>query len=218
MIGDQINIKEEYYQTSKQLIACMETHFAFSSKKKMVIAIGGESGSGKSVTAMCLQKELETRTSSMVIHQDDYFLFPPQTNHEQRLKNLAHVGTSEVNWKVLQHTIDAFLANEGSVWKPLVNYKNNSILSEIIYFNEINILIVEGTYAFNLQGIDVKIFMDRTYKQTIQQRRERGRELHSDFMDQVLEEEHKVIRPTRIISNIIVLEDYSVQLNNQHHE
>jgi len=60
---------------------------------RVVIAVAGESGSGKSTTASSLGRELSTRgVSTGLIHQDDYFLRPPRTNHEYRLLDLRHVG------------------------------------------------------------------------------------------------------------------------------
>ena len=53
--------------------------------KKIAIGIGGESGSGKSVTAYALQRILaDHNIQSVVIQMDDYFILPPKLNHENR--------------------------------------------------------------------------------------------------------------------------------------
>ena len=78
--------------------------------RRVVIAVAGESGSGKSTTATRLGRALSNAgVRAGLIHQDDYFLRPPRTNHEYRLLDLAHVGPHEVNLDLLQTHLDAFL-------------------------------------------------------------------------------------------------------------
>ncbi len=206
MIGDIITIKDEYFSTAEMILDRLkEDNFP------QVFAIGGESGSGKSVTAICLQKKLkEIGIPAFILHLDDYFIFPPQTNHDRRVEKIERVGESEVNFKLLQKNVNSFLDGDDYLEKPIVNYRLNQILSEQINLSSYKCLIVEGTYSFSLKNIDCYIFMDRTYKETYLQRKERGREQESDFIEDVLAIEHKIIRPNRKKANFIVLADYSV--------
>lgn len=55
MIGDVIDIKPEYINTAREIVSLCGNHFF---DKKRVILVAGESGSGKSVTAVSLQKVL----------------------------------------------------------------------------------------------------------------------------------------------------------------
>jgi uridine kinase len=55
-------------------------------------------------------------------------------------------------------------------------------------------LIVEGTYILEIDDFDFKIFIDRNYKDTYENRMKRNRDEKSDFVEQVLEIEHQIIK------------------------
>src|SRR5512147_2318897 len=98
---------------------------------RVVIAVAGESGSGKSVTATALAGELATAgIVSILLHQDDYFLLPPRTNHEHRVQDLRNVGPHEVNLALLQSHVDAFRAKVDGVEGPTVDYPANRFLTK----------------------------------------------------------------------------------------
>jgi uridine kinase len=64
---------------------------------KFTITIAGESGSGKSEIGAVLSDLLsEKDIKSIILQQDDYFVYPPKTNAEMRRKDLGQVGLSEV--------------------------------------------------------------------------------------------------------------------------
>lgn len=212
MIGDIINIKPHYLETSKSLMSIVERTYPDFAKGKFVIAFGGESGSGKSVSAMCLQKVLlENDIHSLVFHLDDYFHFPPQINHAMRLEDISRVGSQEVDLKKLNENILDFKLGKGQLIKPEVNYNSNEILEDILFTDNINVLIVEGTYALELENIDFAIYMDRTYIETKENRMSRGRDVVDlEFVESVLEIEHKIIRPSREKATAIITKEYKV--------
>jgi uridine kinase len=210
MIGDNINIRPEYFKNAQLLFDLMPV--SYWRKFKKTIAVGGESGSGKSVTALCLQKLfLENNINTIVIHQDDYFKLPPKTNHQERLTDINKVGQQEVNLDLMQEHINGFKLNKNEIIKPLVDYNTNTIGSETIPSKEATLLIIECTYSLSLKNIDFCIFMDRVYTETVMQRANRNRDEQSEFIEQVLEIEHQIIRPLRKRANAVVLKDYSVQ-------
>jgi uridine kinase len=216
MIGDIISIKPHYLETAKEIFNLIEKKKPDFSKQKFVITIGGESGSGKSVASMCLQKILlENNIRSLVFHLDDYFYFPPQTNHNRRLEDISRVGMNEVNLDKLNQNILDFKMKSGQIIKPEINYNSNEILEDILFTDNINVLIVEGTYSLMLDNQDFPIFMDRTYIETKENRVKRGREIvDTEFVERVLEIEHKIIRSTKTKAKIIVNSDYIVVENN----
>jgi uridine kinase len=216
MIGDIISIKPHYLETAKEIFYLIEKKNADFSKQKYVITIGGESGSGKSVASMCLQKTLlEHNIHSLVFHLDDYFYFPPKINHNRRLEDINRVGRQEVNLDRLNQNILDFKMGSGQIIKPEINYNSNEILEDILFTDNINVLIVEGTYSLMLDNVDLTIFMDRTYIETKQNRIERGRDVVDiEFVESVLEIEHKIIRATKSKAKIIVNSDYTVVENN----
>lgn len=213
MLGDIIHIKEEYYATATHIVAHLSQH-PFFHREKIVVAIAGESGSGKSVTAVCLQELLnQNGKHTIILHLDDYFVLPPATNHAERIENIDHVGPTEVRMALLQLHIDGFLAGVETITKPVVNYKLNQILAETIITKPYDVLIVEGTYSLLLDHIQMGIFMDRTYIETKAQRDARGRDVQDPFVEEVLAIEHDIIRPTRSKAQLVVDKNYKVIVN-----
>jgi len=209
MIGDIIELKEQYLVTAKEIIAILKQRLTFRTPSKIAVGIAGESGSGKSVTAFALQKMLEREeVKSLVLQMDDYFKLPPATNHENRLKSLENVGIHEVDLEKLAQNLNAFKKGVSEIEKPLVNYKGNSIGTEKIDAQEYDVIIVEGTYIFETNGFDFKIFIDRDYRDTYESRMKRNRDEQSDFVEQVLEIEHQIIRDFKNNADLILGKNY----------
>ncbi len=193
MIGDSKVISEEYMSLAKKAYAQIKNHI--DSGRTYSISIAGESGCGKTSLGLNLvhlyrqeQKEVD------LYHQDDYFHLPPQDNHSARLKDITHVGPQEVDLKLLQEHVAASKQNKSQIIKPLIDYTANSITTETLDSSLSNVVIVEGTYASLLRGIDIKIFMDKTYLQTKEARYTRARDVLSPFNEQVLAIEHDIIK------------------------
>ncbi len=161
---------------------------------RVVIAVAGESGSGKSTTATSLARALSAGgIPTGLIHQDDYFLRPPRTNHEYRLLDLRHVGPHEVNLALMQSHVDAFLVGRDGVEGPAVDYPANRFVMRQLDFAALQALIVEGTYVFRLRGIDARIFLDATHEDTKERRRARNRDIDAPVIDRILAIEHEII-------------------------
>lgn len=210
MIGDHIHIKPHYFQTAKAIEDLLPTN-----KDKLVVGISGESGSGKSVTAVCLAEVLTVKgIHCCVMHLDDFFILPPYSNHQNRLKSLKNVGIHEIDWIRLNNTVEDFKNKKSQSEKPLVNYQLNQIIEETIVLDGIDVMIIEGSYAFETIGIDFHVFMERTYQETKEQRiaRGRGNEFNDPFVEEVLAIEHQIISPQLKHSNVVVQKDYSVKL------
>lgn len=209
MIGDIIELKEKHLAIAKEIIAILKQRLSLQTPSKIAIGVAGESGSGKSVTAFSLQKVLEQeQVKSIVLQMDDYFKLPPRTNHENRLKSLDNVGIHEVDLEKLAQNITAFKNGVSEIEKPLVNYNENSIGTEKIDASEYDVVIVEGTYIFEAEGFDYKIFIDRNYRDTYENRMERNRDEKSDFVEEVLEIEHQIIRNFKNNADLILGKNY----------
>ena len=206
MIGDSQILDPKYLKTADAILQ----HLLIT--KTQCIGIGGESGSGKSVTALALQHQLNAKgIETALLHQDDYFFLPPKSNHLKRQENLEWVGLKEVNLSLLNEHCQAFKNAAKSIQKPLVNYPENSISTEVLSLENTQILLVEGTYCLNLNCLDVRIFMSRNYHQTLENRRARARDLIDDFTNQVLEIEHQLIAPLAQNADLLVDTNYQVQ-------
>ena len=213
MIGDIIELKENHLAIGKEIFEILNTKLPLKSKHKLTIGIAGESGSGKSVTAFALQKILnENDIKSMVWQMDDYFKIPPKSNHENRLKSIENVGMQEVDLVKLSENISEFKNGKTVIEKPLVHYKENRIANEKIDAADYKVLIVEGTYILEIDDFDFKIFIDRNYKDTYENRMSRNRDEKSDFVEQVLEIEHQIIKQFKVKSDLVLGKNYELLL------
>lgn len=183
---------------------------------KFIITIAGESGSGKSEIGAELSRLLsENSKKTYIIQQDDYFVYPPKTNEEMRRLNIQNVGMSEVKIDLLDKNLDEILQGTKKVYKPLVIFNEDRVTEESINTYDINVFIVDGTYTTVLKNADIHVFIDRTYHDTKKSRLERGREKQDDFLEKVLEIEHKIISQHKPKADIIIRRDYSVEVQRR---
>lgn len=211
MVGDVIELKEKHLATAKEITALLKKNFPLNGNQKIAIGIAGESGSGKSVTAFALKKILEQENvKSLVLQMDDYFKLPPKTNHENRLKSLDNVGILEVDLEKLSQNIKDFKTESAEIEKPLVYYSENLISSEKIDTSGYEVIIVEGTYILKIEEFDFKIFIDRNYRDTHENRMKRNRDEQSDFVEKVLEIEHHIIRSFKNNADLILGKNYEL--------
>jgi uridine kinase len=174
-------------------------------RDRTVVGIAGESGSGKSVTASDLARELgASGRTSMVLHQDDYFHRPPRTNHEHRERHLASVGPQEVDLERLASHVALFRDGRDGVTVPSVDYPGNRFVTRVADFSSVAVLIVEGTYVLTLADLDVRIFLEATSDATRERRRQRNRDIDAPIVDQVLAIEHTLIAPQAECADIVI--------------
>ncbi|SFI29691.1 zeta toxin family protein [Halpernia frigidisoli] len=211
MIGDKINIKAEYFSLAEEIyLEILNKNILV--QNKVCISVAGESGCGKSVTAEVLKSVLNEKGIKTVnLQQDDYFFLPPKTNHASREKDIRNVGLVEVNLEHLQENIDDFKKAKNQIEKPLVNYEADIIIEEEIDLEKIKVLIVEGTYVNMLENIDLKIFIARTYLDTLEQRKSRNREEMTAFIENVLSIEHNIIKKQEMTADLVINKDYKIK-------
>jgi len=210
MQGDKILVHEKHRRAAAAVAEILlprlvETEGIFA------VSIGGESGSGKSELAVALAEVLERHgIDSLIIQQDDYFVYPPRTNDAKRREDISHVGVSEVRLALLDDHIQAIRNGAETVEKPLVVYQDDRITRETLLLNGVDVVIVEGTYTTLLKNVHSRIFIDQTYKQTRLARLKRNRELPDPFLERVLEIEHEIISAHKCIADIIVTKSFTV--------
>lgn len=201
-----------YRERADALLALLQSDFGIPRTTRTAIAVAGESGSGKSVTATDLASALnDAGIRTAIIHQDNYFVRPPRTNHEYRLTDLSSVGPQEVQMDLIQEHMRAFRAGE-AVLAPVVDYAGDCFMSEPLDFTDTAMLVVEGTYALRLDGLDIAVFLEATWKDTEGRRKARNRDLDDPFVDQVLDIEHRLIAPQRGRADILLDRDYNIAL------
>lgn len=213
MIGDIIEIKPHHLPPAKRIVKLCQNAIA-RSKKIFAFSVGGESGSGKSTLSLAIREVLQQQgRQTFIFHMDDYFTLPPKDNHEQRLEDINAVGPQEVDLVLLQQHINKVKSGTESLLKPLVHYRENEIRNVTVDLRDVDIIIAEGTYATMLENIDCKIFMLRDYRDTYENRVQRGRDPMSPFIEKVLKIEHDILRAHKPIADIWVDKEYNVARN-----
>ena len=211
MKGETIIIKGDRIKAGKQILCLLYPEIT-KQLDKYVISVAGESGSGKSGIAIVLSRYLsEKGLKCLILQQDDYFIYPPKTNAKIRRKNISHVGMSEVHLDLLDQHIEDILEGKRVLKKPLVLFENDQITEEIVNVEEIQVVIVEGTYTTVLKNVQKRIFIDFDSIDTREARLERGREEQSKFLDRILEIEHDIIITHRKHADIIVTKTYDAK-------
>ena len=207
-INEPLEIKNEYFDLTNELIGQLKSA-SLLDKEKLVIGIAGESGSGKSVTAKCLQIELEKlNIPSVILHQDCYYKFPPKENHNKRKADINWVGVNEIKLDLFQSHIEQFKSKNKKLTVPVVDYKKNIFSQQEIFIKDKPVLIIEGVYVFFLDNLDFKVFMERTYHETLEKRKARVREVYDPFVEQVLDIEHSLVHSQKKLADVSVSKDY----------
>lgn len=206
MKGDRLVIKEHHTNIAKQLFDMLTKQVM----DKYTISVGGESGAGKSEIAAELARILnDNGIETKVIQQDDYFVFPPRTNHRMRRTNIEQVGECEVKLDFMEANLRSFKQGDHYIYKPLVIYEEDRITTELLGVGSASVLIAEGTYTTRLNFVDRRVFIDRTYHDTEKERLERRRDEMEDFLAKVLEIEHLIISGHKGLAHIVIRKDFS---------
>ena len=213
MRGDKLVINEGHIRAANQALKLLLGGIT-SSQGRFVVTIAGESGSGKSEIAAALSEALSQKgLKSIILQQDDYFVYPPQTNAEMRRKDIDHVGMSEVHLDLLDQNLKDAITGQDSIIKPLVIFDEDRITEETVNLKGIKVVIVEGTYTTTLKNAHQHIFIDRDYIDTLEARRKRAREIQDEFLEKVLKIEHGIIQPQIRRASIVITRDYEAKWN-----
>ena len=214
MRGDRLIIQEGHTRAARQVAKRILPRIT-SAEDRFVVTIAGESGSGKSEIAQVLSELLsEKGIDSVILQQDDYFVYPPKTNALMRRKDIGYVGLSEVHLKLLDGNLRDAREGKSRIEKPLVLFEEDRIEKEAIRLDGIKVVIAEGTYTTSLENADSHIFIDRTYLDTREARKLRAREEQDEFLEKILEIEHGIISSHKFRADMIVTRSYQVVEND----
>jgi len=213
MIGDKLIIEQHHTDRAEDIIQLLDKKIY----DRFALSVAGESGAGKSELAFEIARLLNKRgINAAVLQQDDYFVFPPKTNHEMRRRNLEQVGTYEVKLDFLDSNIRSFKHGEKQIYKPVVIFDEDRIITEEKDVGDLEVLIVEGTYTSLLSFVDFRIFINRDYHQTFESRKHRARDEFEPFMQDVLEREHLIISKHMNFADMIVSPGFgSIQIRRE---
>jgi uridine kinase len=213
MKGDVILLQEKHTIAGRAIVESIRDQI-ISSSSRFIITVAGESGSGKSETALAISNELANiGIKSIILGQDDYFFLPPKLNSAKRKADPDWLGPHmEVNFEALEQNLMDALENKAFLTKPLIDYNANSVESQTISLDNIQVLIAEGTYTSLLKHVNTKIFISRDWKKTLEDRRKRnrGNEVNDPFTEQILATEHKIIAGHKQLADFVINDDFDV--------
>ncbi len=212
MRGDSIVI-EPHHRKAAAAIAPIVCQTLEAIPGRIGVTVAGESGSGKSETAAALADALAAEgIKAVILQQDDYFIHPPKTNDKTRRADIGWVGPQEVRIDLMDEHMRAFIEGAEKIEKPLVDYADDAVYSEILETGDARVIIAEGTYTTLIDAARHRAFIDRDYRQTRKHREKRNRDASEldAFIDRVLEIEHGIISAHKARADLIIAEDYSV--------
>lgn len=206
MLGDLLLIEEKHHKAADQILI----HLNNDKGGKQIIAIGGESGSGKSELAHVLAKKLKDKGNpAKIIHIDNYYLIPPVDRTDWRKEHgFESIGLNEYDWELINKNIIEFLQDQKSTM-PCIDLLTDQIDQLTTDFNNIQYLIIEGLYSVNVNA-DLRVFIDLTYHETKKAQITRGKEPQNEFRLNVLKREHEVVQSLRPLADLIVTKTYEV--------
>ncbi|MCU0321480.1 MAG: zeta toxin family protein [Chitinophagaceae bacterium] len=205
----ELTVEEKIINASVEIVKNLLIH----PNIPYAISIAGESGCGKTTLSKYLKQVLEKDgLHVLILHQDDYFKLPPQKNHIAREQSIDHVGINEVRLDLLNEHI-VYVKNKSleHITIPVMNWEKDEEQKKVVNINNIQVIIVDGTYTSLLPSVDCKIFIRNSYLYTKQNRINRKREQVTDFIELILEKESTIIQNHLQLANIIVNDEFLIE-------
>ncbi len=210
MLGDVLLIEEKHRLAGEQLIEMIIE----KRTPKMMIAISGESGSGKTELAHVVAKGLRKHgIFAKPLHIDNYYRIHPHVRTEWRLENGIEnvVGPGEYDWDTLNRNIREFKEGLSSTG-PCVDLVTEQIDQLTTDYKEIDMLIIDGLYAIKTDDVDIRVFIELTFHETKKAQLLRGKEPQNEYRMRVLEQEHKEVQKLKSSADVLIGMDYTLRL------
>jgi uridine kinase len=208
MLGDVLLIEDKHRKAGEAIIQKILER----KKDKFMIAISGESGSGKSELAHVIAKGLRKHgIMAKPIHIDNYYRIHPLERTEWRKQHGIEnvVGYGEYDWETIYQNIDDFKNNRQSTM-PCVDLVTEQIDQLTTDFNGVDMLVIDGLYAIKTEGVDLKVFLELTYHETKKAQVVRGKEPQNEYRMAVLEQEHRMVQALKPKADILISKEYEV--------
>ncbi|HSR99383.1 MAG TPA: glycosyltransferase [Kofleriaceae bacterium] len=219
--GDRPRIATQHAWSAEQLVPRIVEmqRVAARAHRRLIVAIGGESGAGKTEIAHCLGVALRRhRLWSALLPGDVFFRRPPRANHEARLD--AHRAGRLADYIGPPHEIDLDALDRvlGQAADPqipaIVCPSDCRAVPGLRYprvpldLSRCQIVLVDLTYAMLLGVPDLRIFLESDYRQRceyiLQRNAARDPDQDFSFVAKVLAIEHEQIRRTAVLAHVTV--------------
>ena len=212
MLHDVLLITEKHKKAAQQIVERINA----MEGSKIVIAIGGESGSGKSELGHEVARLLKLQnTPTKVMHIDNYYKTSPQErNPWRKAHGVKQIGYNEYNWGIINRNLQEFCDDAAVAVMPCVDLLTDQEDFITTSFQGLRYMVVEGLYAVQVEA-DLRVLIDLTYHETKKAQLVRGKENMDEWRLQVLEQEHKVVQSLRPKADLIVTPDFDVEKAKQ---
>ena len=199
MLNDKITVTVKHLEAADVVVDGLKAIL----QPKFIIAIGGEVGSGKSTLAYATAQKLKKQgVSSKILDLDDFYKISPKERKGWRRTNgIESIGPEEYDWNKINHVIDDFYHDRESVM-PCVDLITDEVDTLTTFFNNIDVLIINGLYATKLNQANFKVFIELTYDETRDAQLYSGKEEITEFRKQILEREHQMVNELKHGSNL----------------
>jgi len=182
---------------------------------KYIVAISGESGSGKTELAHVIAKGLRKHgIFAKPLHTDNYYNTHPLERREWRQKQGIEnvVGYNEYKWDDIEKNIDDFKHNRVSEM-PCVDLVTEQVDILVTDFAGIDVLVLDGLYAIKTDSADLKVFIELTYLETKEKHTKdaRGKEVMDEVRWATLAQEHKMVQSLKSKAELFVGKDFKVR-------
>lgn len=202
MLEDILLIEQKHKKASAIIVDEVIKRY----KEKLIVAISGESGSGKSELTHLVAKRLISRgIVAKPIHIDNFYKTHPLERNKLRLEQGIDrsVGDMEYDWLAINRVLNDFMNNQKSSM-PCVDLVTQQVETLITDFKGIDVLILDGLYAIKTRGCDLRVMIDLSYHETKKAQLLRGKEEEDDIRLKVLEAEHKAVNKLRSLADIFI--------------
>jgi uridine kinase len=208
MLEDVLLIQDKHRETAAVIVE----EILNNKKDKYIVAISGESGSGKSELTHVIAKDLRKHgIFAKPVHIDNFYNTLPLERTKWRMdKGIENVvGLNEYKWDEINRVIDDF-KNDRTSTMPCVDLVTEQIDQLTTNFKGIDMLIIDGLYAINTDGVDLRVYIELTYHETKKAQKDRGKEPQNEYRMRVLEQEHQQVLSIKPKADLFVNMDYQV--------
>lgn len=215
MLNDVLLIRPEHLSAaaviSERIVSDMKVLRRTRPGHKFIVAISGESGSGKSELAHALAQDLKkAAVQPKILHTDNYYLVPPAERLAARIADhFEHVGAAEYDWDLLKSNINDFRSGRMSLM-PCVDIVTGQLDRLISDFSKVDVLVVDGLYALGIREADLSVYIDLSWRETRKNQELRGKEANDEYRLKVLEKESEDVQAFRYRADLVIDHEYNV--------
>lgn len=182
-------------------------------KEKCIVAVSGESESGKSEISYCLGRLLRKKgIKCKIINMDSFYLIPAEERRAWRQKHgIKSIGFKEYDWKTIDRILSDFRKNRKSTmpFYDVISIQTDELVTD---FKDIDILIVNGLYSIKIKEADLKVFIEVSYKDTTSVQVKKENETVDEWRIAELDQEHEVMESLKGEASFFVDLDTSLKM------